>query len=288
MRNALIGLLILAYLSTLAMSAGHLAQWYALSLGELPPWLAWGLAGSLEFTAFLLSLLSNSLLRGSSWASGGALAALLLVWMGNALSMRRAVPELPIWETLAMSLFVPVGTWVVGKVVGELVRHPLTPAERPRAAVREGEGSVRRAAERLEPVAERPGPNAERLEPGGERGRPNAERLEPVAERPGPNAEPPFHAPVWEPNGAAEREARLHLKERKVETERSLEVSLDERGLAILQVLRSANAPLSLSELARRTGMSKSTLHVRLNALADSGVVVRSEEGWTLRRAERG
>jgi biotin operon repressor len=267
MRNALIGLLILAYLSTLAMSAGHLAQWYALSLGELPPWLAWGLAGSLEFTAFILSLLSNSLLRGSSWASGGALAALLLVWMGNALSMRRAAPELPIWETLAMSLFVPVGTWVVGKVVGELVRHPLTPPERPRAAVREGEGSVRRAAERLEPVAERPEPNAE---------------------RPGPNAEPPFHAPVWGPNGAAEREARLHLKERKVETERSLEVSLDERGLAILQVLRSANAPLSLSELARRTGMSKSTLHVRLNALADSGVVVRSEEGWTLRRAERG
>jgi biotin operon repressor len=260
MRSALIGLLILAYLSTLAMSAGHLAQWYALSLGALPPWLAWGLAGSLEFTAFLLSLLSNSLLRGSSWASGGALAALLLVWMGNALSMRRAAPELPIWETLAMSLFVPVGTWVVGKVVGELVRHPLTPAERSRAAVREGEGSVRRAAERLEPVAERPGPNAE----------------------------PPFHAPVWGPNGAAEREARLHLKERKVETERSLEVSLDERGLAILQVLRSANAPLSLSELARRTGMSKSTLHVRLNALADSGVVVRSEEGWTLRRAERG
>jgi len=274
MRNALVGLLILAYLSTLAMSAGHLAQWYALSLGELPPWLAWGLAGSLEFTAFLLSLLSNSLLRGSSWASGGALAALLLVWMGNALSMRRAAPELPIWETLAMSLFVPVGTWVVGKVVGELVRHPLTPAERPRAAVREGEGSVRRAAERLEPGAERPGPSAERLEPVAERGR--------------PNAEPPFHAPVWEPNGAAEREARLHLKERKVETERSLEVSLDERGLAILQVLRSANAPLSLSELARRTGMSKSTLHVRLNALAESGVVVRSEEGWTLRRAERG
>ena len=274
MRNALIGLLILAYMSTLAMSAGHLAQWYALSLGELPPWLAWGLAGSLEFTAFLLSLLSNSLLRGSSWASGGALAALLLVWMGNALSMRRAAPELPIWETLAMSLFVPVGTWVVGKVVGELVRHPLTPAERPRAAVREGEGSVRRAAERLEPGAERPGPSAERLEPVAERGR--------------PDAEPSFHAPVWEPNGAAEREARLHLKERKVETERSLEVSLDERGLAILQVLRSANAPLSLSELARRTGMSKSTLHVRLNALAESGVVVRSEEGWTLRRAERG
>jgi len=121
MRNALIGLLILAYLSTLAMSAGHLAQWYALSLGALPPWLAWGLAGSLEFTAFLLSLLSNSLLRGSSWASGGALAALLLVWMGNALSMRRAAPELPTWETLAMSLFVPVGTWVVGKVVGELL-----------------------------------------------------------------------------------------------------------------------------------------------------------------------
>ncbi|KHG65814.1 hypothetical protein QT17_04490 [Thermus sp. 2.9] len=71
MRNLLLFLLILAYLSTLAMSTGHLAQWYALSLGGLPPWLAWGLAASLEFTAFLLSLLSNSLLRGSAWAGAG-------------------------------------------------------------------------------------------------------------------------------------------------------------------------------------------------------------------------
>lgn len=281
MKSAMIGLLLLAYLSTLAMSTGHLAQWYATSLGGLPPWMAWGLAGSLEFTAFLLSLLSNSLLRGSAWAGAGALAALGLVWAGNALSMHRGAPGLPLWEVLLMSLFIPVGTYVVGKVVGELVRQPLAPAERLRPAVREGEGSVRKVAERLAPGAERGRANAERLEERAERPGPNAELL-------GPNAERPFHAPIWELNGAAEREARLHVKERKVETERSLEVSLDERGLAILQVLRSANAPLSLSELARRTGMSKSTLHVRLNALADSGVVVRSEEGWTLRRLDRG
>lgn len=114
----------MAYLSTLAVSAGHLARWYALSLGDLPPWLAWGLAGSLEFTAFLLSLLSNSLLRGSAWAAGGAVGALGLVWLGNALSMQRAAPGLPLWEVLAGSLFVPVGTYVAGKVVGELLRAP--------------------------------------------------------------------------------------------------------------------------------------------------------------------
>ncbi|WP_172960198.1 hypothetical protein [Thermus scotoductus] len=37
MRNLLLFLLILAYLSTLSMSTGHLAQWYALSLGGRPP-----------------------------------------------------------------------------------------------------------------------------------------------------------------------------------------------------------------------------------------------------------
>lgn len=85
----------------------------------------------------------------------------------------------------------------------------------------------------------------------------------------------------------AEREARVRLSERKVETERSFEVEVDERGLVIVNVLRSANAPLSLSELSRRTGIPKSTVHAKLNALAEAGVVVRSVEGWTFRTNDR-
>ena len=120
-------LLILAYLFTLAMSSAHLSSWYATSLGALPPWLAWGLAGALEFTAFMLSMIST-FLRGSRWAAGGAIAALGLVWTGNAISMHRAAPQLALWETLAMSAFVPIGTFVVGKVVGELLaRSTLEP-----------------------------------------------------------------------------------------------------------------------------------------------------------------
>jgi len=273
-QNLLLLLLILAYLSTLAMSTGHLAQWYALTLGGLPPWLAWGLAASLEFTAFLLSLLSNSVLRGSAWAGGGALAALALVWMGNALSMHRGAPGVPLWETLAMSLFVPVGTYVVGKVVGEMLRvrpvqegwnpgvrkpaprseHPLLPAEQDP-----------HLAERLPPIAERA---TEQRPLVHEQNDPFAERLREEPER-------ALHP--------LEREARVRLSERKVETERSLELEVDERGLAILNALRSANAPLSLSELSRRTGIPKSTVHAKLNALAEAGVVVRSEEGWTLK-----
>ncbi len=121
MKALLVFLLILAYLSTLFMSTGHLAQWYALSLGDLPPWLAWGLAGSLEFSAFLLSPPLQLPPPGLGLGRGGALAALALVWLGNALSMHRAAPGVALWETLAMSLFVPVGTYVVGKVVGEMV-----------------------------------------------------------------------------------------------------------------------------------------------------------------------
>jgi hypothetical protein len=128
-----VGLLLLAYLFALVMSAGHLAEWYSLTSGSLPPWFAVGLAAALELTAFLLSLISNAL-RASPWATWGAVLALGLVWVGNLLSMARANPALPLWEVLLMSLFVPVATLVVGKVVGDLLRRlpgPPAPATTP-------------------------------------------------------------------------------------------------------------------------------------------------------------
>lgn len=120
-RYFLAGLIIFGYLATLAVSSWHLAEWYALSKGTLPAWLSFALAVTLEANAFVLSLLSNSILRSSRWAHFGALAALSLVWMGNLRSMLRSAPGLPFWEVAASSAFVPIGTYVMAKVMGELL-----------------------------------------------------------------------------------------------------------------------------------------------------------------------
>lgn len=123
MRRLLASLLVLAYLFALVMSTGHLSEWYRLTLGTLPTWFAVGLAAALEASAFLLSLLSNSLLRGSGWANWGSLVALALVWVGNFFSMVRAGAStgVPTYEVFLASLFVPVSTYVVAKVLGELL-----------------------------------------------------------------------------------------------------------------------------------------------------------------------
>lgn len=115
--------LVLTYLSVLVMSAGHLYEWYRLFLGDLPRFFAVGLAASLELAAFLLSLTSNLLPSASGWATPGAVFALFVVWAGNLLSMRRAAENLAMWEVVLASTFVPIGTLVVAKVVGELIRY---------------------------------------------------------------------------------------------------------------------------------------------------------------------
>lgn len=117
--------ILVGYSATLAVSSGHLAEWYRLTLGSLPSSLALALAVTLEMNAFILSLLSNYTLRHSSWARIGAIAALGLVWLGNYLSMARAALEdMPRLEVLASSLFVPIGTYVMGKVLGEVLSQP--------------------------------------------------------------------------------------------------------------------------------------------------------------------
>lgn len=115
--------LVLTYLSVLVMSAGHLYEWYRLFLSDLPRFFAVGLAASLELAAFLLSLTSNLLPSASRWATPGAVFALFVVWAGNLLSMRRAAENLAMWEVVLASTFVPIGTLVVAKVVGELIRY---------------------------------------------------------------------------------------------------------------------------------------------------------------------
>ncbi|WP_240695380.1 winged helix-turn-helix domain-containing protein [Thermus caldilimi] len=121
MRGFLATLLVVSYAFALVMSTGHLSEWYRLTLGNLPGWFAVGLAAALEMSAFLLSLLSNSLLRGSRWASWGAVVALGLVWVGNYFSMRRAGIGVAEVEVFLSSLFVPVSTFVIAKVLGELL-----------------------------------------------------------------------------------------------------------------------------------------------------------------------
>ncbi|GBD40655.1 hypothetical protein HRbin39_00024 [bacterium HR39] len=111
-----------AYLSTLAVSTAHLASWYRLTLGDLPAPLSWALAASLEMVAFLLSLAANLLPGKSYWAAYGAYVALGLVWLGNYRAMALA-GDLPVWETFAQSLFVPVGTLIVAKALGDLAKE---------------------------------------------------------------------------------------------------------------------------------------------------------------------
>jgi len=121
LRPLLTAAILTGYAATLAVSSWHLAEWYALTRGTLPGQLSFALAITLEANAFILSLLSNSLLRRSVWAQGGSLVALSLVWLGNYLSMRRAAPELSAAEVLAASAFVPIGTFIMAKVLGELL-----------------------------------------------------------------------------------------------------------------------------------------------------------------------
>lgn len=112
----------LGYLFALVMSTAHLMEWYALSLGDLPKATALGLAVSLEFAAFLLSVASNTFPDRLPTARVSAYLALLLVWAGNYLAIVKAAVGLPPWEAFLQSLFVPVSTLAVGKTIGELYR----------------------------------------------------------------------------------------------------------------------------------------------------------------------
>lgn len=52
------------------------------------------------------------------------------------------------------------------------------------------------------------------------------------------------------------------------------------RGLQVLQAFRPDGTAQSMSELARRVGLPRSTTHRLLATLADEGMVERTPEGW--------
>jgi hypothetical protein len=114
--------LFLAYGFALVMSTAHLSSWYGLTAKGFPPWVALGLAASLELVAFLFSVASSRFGEALPTAKYGAYGALGLVWAGNFLAMLREAKGLAGWEIFLQSLFVPVATVLVGRTIGDLFR----------------------------------------------------------------------------------------------------------------------------------------------------------------------
>lgn len=278
LRNTLIGLLALAYLTVLVMSAGHLTKWFDLTLGSLPPYFSIGLAVGLELLAFTLSLASTlePRLRYAFW--GGAFF-LLLVWFGNLMAMLR-VAEAPGWEVLAQSLFA-LGPLVAGKAIGELLRLDARPAgarveqtdRRPTA-----DRSTFPTAVHLEThvhsttvhqsiqagtvqSAEQSSPDT----PVEQSGQFSSGFVPPVRssvpDKPSPDTPVEQSAPAW-----------------------NKPVPLDDRAEQLLAAL-SADRPLGPSALARQTGLPKTTVYRLTARLIEAGLVVQTADGLVRKEA---
>ncbi len=114
--------LFMAYGFALVMSTAHLSSWYGFTAKGFPPWVAVGLAASLELAAFLFSVASSRFGEALPTAKYGAYGALGLVWVGNFLAMLRGAEGVAGWEIFLQSLFVPVATVLVGRTIGDLFR----------------------------------------------------------------------------------------------------------------------------------------------------------------------
>lgn len=113
--------LVVSEIFGLVVSSRHLTEVYMLFDQHSDPLASLGLAIALETAAFVLSIVSTAF-QGviSPWAGRGAMAALGLVWIGNFYSMYRNADGLPMYLPLLFSCFVPIGTYLTGKVVGDL------------------------------------------------------------------------------------------------------------------------------------------------------------------------
>lgn len=113
--------LVVSEIFGLVVSSRHLTEVYMLFDQHSDPLASLGLAIALETAAFVLSIVSTTF-QGviSPWAGRGAMAALGLVWIGNFYSMYRNADGLPMYLPLLFSCFVPIGTYLTGKVVGDL------------------------------------------------------------------------------------------------------------------------------------------------------------------------
>jgi hypothetical protein len=302
-RNLLAGLLILAYAFALVMSTGHLSEWYKLTLGELPKWFAVGLAAALESSAFLLSLLSNSLLRGSLWASWGAVVALGLVWVGNYFSMARAgsISGIPGYEVFLSSMFVPVSTYVVAKVLGELLYevkpkaeahpevtrvepyradkspvNPVTPGNpvrgyevKPRVEAETGNPPVHSVNSEASPITVTP----------KRKGQPTVNPKPKVSD-----LEAKVPPSKGEETGA--ETANVYRAEEAVTAEAEEEGTAEEevvynkRGRADEEFLRLLDTPRPTREVAEALGITRVGALKRLRALEAKGLVRNTEAGW--------
>jgi hypothetical protein len=286
-RNLLAGLLILAYAFALVMSTGHLSEWYKLTLGELPKWFAVGLAAALESSAFLLSLLSNSLLRGSLWASWGAVVALGLVWVGNYFSMARAgsVSGIPGYEVFLSSMFVPVSTYVVAKVLGELLYEVKPKAEahpevKPRVEPHRADNLPVNPANPVRGYEVRP-----RVE--AETGNVTPKRKGQPAVNPKPKVSD-LEAEVSPSKGGETgagtanvyRAEEVVTAEAEEEGTAEEEVVYNKRGRTDEEFLRLLDTPRPTREVAEALGITRVGALKRLRALEAKGLVRNTGAGW--------
>uniref|UniRef100_A0A7C3DHR9 MarR family transcriptional regulator n=1 Tax=Meiothermus ruber TaxID=277 RepID=A0A7C3DHR9_MEIRU len=248
LRNSLIVLLALAYLTVLVMSAGHLTKWFDLSLGSLPPYFSIGLAVGLELLAFTLSLASTlePRLRYAFW--GGAFF-LLLVWFGNLMAMLR-VADAPGWEVLAQSLFA-LGPLVAGKAIGELLRLDARPNP-------------------VEPTDRRP--TADRSTP------PPAVHLETHVHS------TTVHQSIQAGTTHSAERFSLDTPVEQSAPAWNKPVPLDDRAEQLLAAL-SADRPLGPSALARQTGLPKTTVYRLAARLVEAGLVVQTADGLVRKEA---
>lgn len=254
MSRLLSSLLVISYIFALIMSAGHLAEWYRLTLGSLPPWFATGLATALEASAFLLSLLSNSLLKASRWAAWGAVVALALVWVGNYMSMLRAGVGVPAYEVFLSSLFVPVSTFVVAKVLGELL-----------------------------------GKDSPRVEEGAREEPPPVTRMVPPPETPKVSSRFPLEPLEVSPPETTEVSTLVTTKVSTPETTRGEPPRVETWGNqgkplegrnGYTRYLDYLETPRTVRELVQELGVSKTAVYKALRALEAKGLVENRGGTW--------
>lgn len=164
-----------------------------------------------------------------------------------------------------MSLFVPVGTYVVGKVVGELL------AWRP--------PHLAGVATRGKGVASAGGHSP------GQMVTPLSTPRTEVATREGEAATPDRTGVAGVDRGGhfspdeAEPTATLRVK-RSVD----LEWTLQGKATEVVRALASHPGPVAVARLAADLGWPRTTVRRYLERLEEEGVAVRTEDGWALAR----
>jgi|GEM_PF-1089383 len=280
-RNLLAGLLVVAYAFALVMSTGHLSEWYRLTLGNLPTWFAVGLAAALESSAFLLSLLSNSLLRGSLWASWGAVVALGLVWVGNYFSMARAgsASGIPGYEVFLSSMFVPVSTYVVAKVLGELLYEGKPKALEPHRA----DNLPVNPVNPVRGYEVKPRVEAETGNPPVHPVKGGASPITVTPKRkgqPAVNPKPKVSDLKEEVSPNVYRAEEVVTAEAEEEGTAEEEVVYNKRGRTDEEFLRLLGTPRPTREVAEALGISRVGALKRLRALEAKGLVRNTGAGW--------